>query len=75
MLPFNLCRGHCVILGRGNEAAAPPGFSGELKLLENLLTGLAENFRIQVSVGNKLCLHSEGLQIRHQQQLEKEGQF
>lgn len=75
MLPFNLCRGHCVILGRGNEAAAPPGFSGELKLLENLLTGLAENFRIQVSVSNKLCLHSEGLQIRHQQQLEKEGQF
>ena len=54
--------------------AAHTGFSGELKLLENLLTGLAENFRIQVSVSNKLRLHSEGLQIRHQQQLE-EGQF
>ena len=74
MLPFNLSRGHCVTLGRGKEVAAHTGFSGELKLLENLLTGLAENFRIQVSVSNKLCLHSEGLQIRHQQQLE-EGQF
>ena len=65
MMPFNLCRGLCVILGRGNEEAAHTDFSGELKLLENLLRGLAENFRIQVSVSNKLRLHSEGRQIRH----------
>ena len=65
MMPFNLCRGHYVILGRGNEEAAHTDFSGELKLLENLLRGLAENFRIQVSVSNKLCLPSEGRQIRH----------